>query len=445
MKNKKYGLYTAISLVVANMVGTGVFTSLGFQVLDISSGFSIVLLWLIGGIAALCGALSYAELGASMPRSGGEYFYLSKIYHPGLGFIAGWVSFLVGFAAPVAAASIAFSKYLTQSINFHSFLPETVSASTISSVLAILIIVLISIVHLTNKKTGALFQNSFTTFKVLILVVLIIIGFIYGNTENISFKPDANAGKDIFSPAFAVALYFVLYSYSGWNAAAYIAGEIDRPSRNLPLSLIFGTLIVIVLYVLLNLVFLYAIPINEMAGELEIGYIFGLKIWGTGAGKIMGFIISFLLLSTISSMILTGPRVTQVMGEDYPLFKWLSFKNKRDIPQRAIIIQSIISVIYVLTSTFDQVITFIGFTLNIFAFLTVLGVIINRIKNPDMERPYKTIGYPVIPAIFLIINVWIMAYGLIYKPYESFAGIGVSLIGLLVYFYGKRSINKKSI
>ena len=152
MENKKFGLYTAISLVVANMIGTGVFTSLGFQVLDINSGFAIILLWLIGGIAALCGALSYAELGAAMPRSGGEYFYLTKIYHPALGFTAGWISFLVGFAAPVAAASIAFGSYLNRSINFNTLLPDFFPESFITPVLAIIIIIILSIVHISNKK-----------------------------------------------------------------------------------------------------------------------------------------------------------------------------------------------------------------------------------------------------------------------------------------------------
>ena len=442
MENKKFGLYTAISLVVANMIGTGVFTSLGFQVLDISSGFAIVLLWLLGGVAALCGALSYAELGAAMPRSGGEYFYLSKIYHPALGFTAGWISFLVGFAAPVAAASIAFGSYLNKSLNFYSFLPQSLPEGVITSILAIVIIISISIIHITNKKLGAIFQNSFTTIKVLILIILIIIGFVYGNTENISFKADSSALKDIISPAFAIALYFVAYSYSGWNAAAYIAGEIKDPAKNIPRSLILGTIIVIILYVLLNFVFLSTIPIGEMAGQIEIGYLFLGKIWGTQAGIIIGIVIALLLISTISSMILTGPRVTQVMGEDYPIIKWISKKSRTDIPIRAIIIQGIISIIYVVTSSFEQVITFIGFTLNIFTFLTVMGVIIHRVKHPEIERPYKTLGYPVIPVIFLIINSWILVYGLIYRPYESFMGIAVSLLGLIIYYFGRRKPNQ---
>jgi basic amino acid/polyamine antiporter, APA family len=418
------------------MIGTGVFTSLGFQVLGIHSGFAIVFLWLIGGFASLLGALCYAELGAAMPRSGGEYFYLSKLYHPSVGFLAGWISFLVGFAAPVAAASIAFAGYLNSSVNISGVLQ--LNQPLTEKMLAVFLIVLISAVHLSSKKAGAAFQNFFTTLKILMIFLLIFVGLFHGNVQHINFMPDMAAWKDIISPAFVISLYFVSYSYSGWNAAAYIAGEIKNPKKTIPLSFFIGTFLVTGLYVLLNFVFISIIPIDVMAGKKEIGLLFANQIWGTKIGMVMGGVISFLLISTISSMVLAGPRVSQVIGEDYSLFKWFSFKNSKDIPTKAIIVQSSISIIYVFTSSFDQVITYIGFTLNLFTLLTIVGVILYRRNHPEIERPYKTFGYPVTPIIFIIISLWILGYGLVYKPYESMAGLLSTSAGLIFYFISKR-------
>jgi basic amino acid/polyamine antiporter, APA family len=436
LKNK-FSAYTAAALVIANMVGTGVFTSLGFQVVNISSGFALILLWFIGGIIALLGALCYSEIGVIMPRSGGEYHYLSKIYHPALGFLAGWISFLVGFAAPVAAASIAFGNYLYNSFHLLPHLIPSFFFISAPSLLGITIVIILTVIHSTNKMWGASFQNSITFIEVIIIFVLIALGLRHGPSAPISFIFDTSALHDILSPAFAVSMFFITYSYSGWNASAYVAGEIENPSKNIPLSLITGTSIVIILYILLNFVFLYTVPINQLSGKVEIGLIYANKILGAHGGGLMGSAIAIVLISTISSMIITGPRVSKVIGEDYHLFRWLSRKNSKDVPTTAIVTQSIISIVYIATSTFEQVIIFIGFTLNLFTFLTVLGVIILRIKHPEIPRPYKTFGYPIIPGMFLLINIWIIMYGLMYKPHESLVGISLLGIGLVIYFIDK--------
>jgi len=435
---KKYTLYTAISLVVANMVGTGVFTSLGFQLINISSGFAILMLWVLGGIFALLGALAYSELGVMMPRSGGEYHYLSKIYHPALGFMAGWISLLVGFAAPVAAAAIAFGKYLDSSINIEQYFPNLNAVIPAYDQLAIFIVLLLSTVHLLDKSVGGFFQKIFTTLKVLFIVAIILIGVNYGRHSETSFAINSSSFSDIFSSAFVVSMFFVTYSYSGWNASSYVASEIDKPSKNIPRSLIIGTLMVISIYLLLNFVFLYTVPIPNLIGKVEIGNIYTCTIFGNEIGNIVGGVFSILLISTISSMIMAGPRISLVIGEDYHLFKWLAVKNKKDIPVTSLILQSVLSIIYILTSTFEQMIIFIGFTLNLFTFLTVLGVIILRIKKPDLKREYKTFSYPFLPILFLCINGFIIIYGFIYKPYESIAGVGITLSGLIVYFVSKR-------
>ncbi|MBI5217787.1 MAG: amino acid permease [Bacteroidia bacterium] len=439
---KKFSLYTGVSLVVANMVGTGIFTSLGFQVMGITSGFAIIMLWVLGGIIALLGAFAYSELGAMMPRSGGEYTFLTKIFHPSIGFLAGWISFLIGFAAPVAAAAYAFGRYLCSSIDCSLYAPKFLSCIEPPALVAILVIVFFTVLHSTDKFLGAKFQNVLTTGKVIFILTLIVLGFVYGTPTGIDFLPSKKALHDMISPAFAISMYFVTYSYSGWNAAAYISGEIKNPSRNIPFSLIIGTAFVIFLYVMVNFIFLYTVPIPDMAGQLEVGYVYAGKVFGIGLGRIMGGIISILLLSTISSMIIIGPRISQVIGDDFSLFRRLSKKSKKDIPYIAIITQSAISILYILTSTFEQVIVFIGFSLNLFCFLTVLGLIVHRIKQPNLERPYKTPFYPFLPLLFLLINIWILVYGFIYKPHESLAGVAFTIIGLIVYFISRNVIPK---
>ena len=432
----KFSLTTATALVVANMVGSGVFTSLGFQAAGISSGPALLLLWILGGAIALFGALTYSEAGVLFPRSGGEYHFLTEMFHPALGFLAGWISFLVGFAAPVAAAAMGLGRYLTSALA----VPEKTGAGlSSSSLIAVGVVAVLTVLHSLDKSLGARFQNVITIFKILFIVLIIVLGLAMGEPAGLSFAPTSRALRDVLSPAFAVSMFFVTFSYSGWNAAAYVAGEIENPRRNLPRSLIAGTLIVSVLYILLNFVFLRTVPIAELSGKLEVGYVFAGRVFGAAGGRLMGAVIAFLLLSSVSAMIIAGPRISRVIGEDYRLFRFLGKTTAKDIPAAAVVVQGLLSVFYIVTSTFDQVIVFIGFTLNLFTFMTVLGVMIMRRKRPDLPRPYRTWGYPWTPAAFLVIHVYILAYGLIYRPRESLAGLGLTAAGLVVYAIDRKT------
>ena len=432
----KFSLTTATALVVANMVGSGVFTSLGFQAAGISSGPALLLLWILGGAIALFGALTYSEAGVLFPRSGGEYHFLTEMFHPALGFLAGWISFLVGFAAPVAAAAMGLGRYLTSALA----VPEKTGVGLpSSSLIAVGVVAVLTVLHSLDKSVGARFQNVITIFKVLFIVLIIVLGLAMGEPTGLSFAPTGRALRDVLSPAFAVSMFFVTFSYSGWNAAAYVAGEIENPRRNLPRSLIAGTLIVSVLYIFLNFVFLRTIPIAELSGKLEVGYLFAGRVFGAAGGRLMGAVIAFLLLSSVSAMIIAGPRISRVIGEDYRLFRFLGKTTAKDIPAAAVVVQGLLSVFYIVTSTFDQVIVFIGFTLNLFTFMTVLGVMIMRRKRPDLPRPYRTWGYPWTPAAFLVIHVYILAYGLICRPRESLAGLGLTAAGLVVYAIDRKT------
>jgi APA family basic amino acid/polyamine antiporter len=433
----KYSLYTATALVIANMVGTGVFTSLGFQVAGQSAGLSILMLWVVGGALALFGALTYSEAGILFPRCGGEYHFLTRMFHPALGFMAGWISLLVGFAAPVAATSIALGRYLTTALG----LPERLGGLpgvTTGTWIALAVIAAVTAVHALDRSTGARFQNALTAFEILFILGIIVAGLVLGHPSGLSFAPSGKAAREILTGTFAVNMYFVSFAYSGWNAAAYVAGEIDRPHRNLPRALIGGTIFVAVIYILLNFVFLYTIPIPEMAGKVEVGAIFAGRVFGPAGGRIMGGIIAFLLLSNMSAMILAGPRFSKVLGEDYYLFRGLSRHSRRDVPALAVVFQSALSIIYVLTSTFQQVMVFVGFTLNLFTFMTVLGVMVMRRKRPDLPRPYKTLGYPVVPVLFLLIQIWIIVWGLVREPKASLAGVGITALGFLVYLLDRK-------
>lgn len=431
-KAQKIGFNTAISLVIANMIGTGVFTSLGFQVMDISSGFAIIMLWLIGGVLSLCGALTYGEIGSAFPQSGGEYNYLSKLYHPSVGFLSGWVSVTVGFAAPVAAASTALGLYVNK-----------IYTNVNPQMLAIAIILILTIVHSINLKLGGAIQRAFTLIKVVIIVMFVGFGFFYHPQHSISFAPTSEGLNQMLTSAFAVSLVFVTYAYSGWNAAAYIAGELDQPQKNLPKALVWGTLIVMVIYTVLNYIFLYSVPIVELKGVVEVGYVSANKIFGSDLGKFMSLIIALLLISTVSAMILAGPRVMQAMGKDMHQLKVFSVSNKNNVPYVSVLFQSVISIVLVLTSSFESLITYVGFTLNLFTFLTVFGVFILRTKHKHIQTTYKTPLYPITPILFLLINGWILFFIFKNKTTESLFGLGTVALGLIVYWLSEKYVKHK--
>jgi APA family basic amino acid/polyamine antiporter len=422
------GSFTASGIVIANIIGTGVFTSLGFQLADIQSGFPLLMLWILGGIAALCGALCYGELSAALPRSGGEYHFLSEIYHPALGFMAGFVSATVGFAAPVALAAMAFGKYFQGVFNFGSPI-----------VLSFILIWIIALFHFGNLRHGSAFQNLWTIVKLLLIAALIGAGFLVEPKQPITFLPQSGDTMSIFSGAFAVSLVYVMYSYSGWNASSYIIAEVKQPERNVPRSLLVGTLVVIVAYVLLNGVFIATTPEAEMRNQVEIGLIAGKHIFGENGGRIVGAVICLGLVSAISSMTWIGPRVTMSMGEDHWLLRFLGRKNSQGVPTNAVILQWLIVNLLLLTGSFQGVVQYIQFALLLCSLLTVLGVIVLRITRPNISRPYRVWLYPMPPIIFATITIWMMIYLLRSQTTESIAGLLTALVGFLLYFWaGKR-------
>jgi basic amino acid/polyamine antiporter, APA family len=414
---------TATAIVIADMVGVGVFTSLGFQVADIKSGFALLLLWIVGGVVAICGAFCYAELATMLPRSSGEYNFLRQIYHPALGFVAGLLSATVGFAAPIALAAMAFGSY------FKAIAPQAPPLP-----LGIGIIWLTALVHLRGVRFGGAFHNVWTALKLILIVVFIVAGFAFGDSQPISFAPSAADLSVVAGAPFAISLVFVLYSYSGWNAATYIAGELREPSRNLPRALLAGTAIVIVLYVGLNAVFLATTPIQELAGQLDVASIAGQHVFGPFGGRLVGALICLGLISSISAMTWIGPRVTMTMGEDMPLLRLFARRSRHGVPAIAIVFQLLVATLLLLSRSFEAVLDFIQFSLAFCSFFTVLGVIKMRITHPNLLRPYRTWCYPVTPLVFLTVMSFVMYYLLVNRPLQSLGGLGIMLAGLVIYY-----------
>ncbi len=426
------GLSTATAIVVANMIGAGIFTSLGFQLVDTTNTWSILILWTLGALMALCGALSYAELGTHWVRSGGEYHFLSKAFHPLLGYLSGWISLTVGFSAPIALSAMALGEYIGPYLG----VPDMA--------LALLTILTISFMHSISIKRSSTIQNSTTLLKILLIMLFVYFGLTQTPVHS-SFLWNHSWKEEILLPTFAVSFVYVTFSYSGWNAAAYIVDEIRDVHKNLPRALLLGTLLVSVLYVLLTFVFLRQNPLEAIQGQLEIGQITAISLFGEKGGALISYGIALMLISSISAMVWAGPRVTQVMAEDHGLWRWFSRKSKNKIPLRAIWLQTAITLVLLFTGTFEQVMIYSGFVLQLFAALAVAGVFAVRRKNTP-KSGFKSPFFPIPQIIFLVLSLWVLLYLVFAQPLETGLGLLNLVLGFLVFkldgFYS-RKLEKK--
>ncbi|MDE0480076.1 MAG: amino acid permease [Gammaproteobacteria bacterium] len=428
MASNNFRSFTVVAVIIANMVGTGVFTSLGFQLVDIRSGFALLMLWAIGGLVALGGALTYAELGAALPRSGGEYNLLRRIYHPAAGFVSGWISSTIGFAGPTALGAMTFAAYLS------SVFPGGLNDGMRKLVAAALVIVM-ALAHATNHRTSGSTQLIFTNFKIIVIVGFCLLALLVTNEpQPVNFLPQASDGAVLTSSVFAVSLIYVSFAYSGWNAATYLSSEVDNPQRNLPWILVMGTSIVTVLYVLLNFVFLYVAPMDAMVGQVEVGAIVAETALGAVGGQFVGLVFALLLISTVSAMTMAGPRVIQVIGEDYPALGFFGRTNRHGIPAVAIYTQTAVALTFILTSTFESVLVFAGFTMALNSSAAVFGVFVLRRRQPDLPRPYRTFLFPLPPLVYLTVMGWTLTFTLINRPVEALGSLAIIGSGLLFYF-----------
>ncbi|MDY6836377.1 MAG: amino acid permease [Thermodesulfobacteriota bacterium] len=449
---REIGFFTATILVIANMVGTGIFTTSGFIIAELGNPQTMLLCWFVGGIFALSGALCYGELGAMFPKAGGEYIFLRESFGKGVAFLSGWISLIVGFSAPIAAASIAFATYSFRllpavPISGYSVPLLGIHVLTISpiTILAASVIVVVSLIHYHSVFLGSRVQNILTVFKIGLIAVFIAAGLFLGSGSTAHFAGGLDIGS-VFQDKFAISLIFISFAYSGWNAAAYLGGEIKRPGRNIPLALLTGTFVVMCLYLLLNVVYIYALPTNEMTGVLEVGATSAVSLFGDHMSKYFSGAIAVGLLSVLSAMIMAGPRVYYAMAKDGVFFELFGKVNQlHKTPAYAILLQAGIAIAMAFTTTFDKLLLYIGFTLSLCAMFTVIGMILLRMKQPYLKRDYKTFGYPITPLLFILGNIWIVYFSIKSKPITSLFGLGTIALGTLVFLYFKdgRRLNHK--
>ena len=437
---RKLGTFSATAIVVANMIGTGIFTMSGLLAANLPSPGWVLLCWLFGGLIAIAGALCYAELATRMPEAGGEYVYLKKLYHPALGFLAGWTSLIVGFSAPIAAAAMGFSEYIHAGLDSQLLHLDSIQLVFFNKGIAVFIILLFTFLHYFGLRLGSRVQNVLTILKILIVAGLASVGLIFGNGSGPSFSL---AGESTGVMAFGTAMMLVMFAYSGWNASAYIAGEIKRPKKTIPISLIGGTSIVIVLYLAINLFILRMVPYSDLKGVIPVVETAAVQAFGTGMGKVVSLLVGVGLLSCLSAFIMIGPRVYYAMAKDKLFFPFAADVHARyKVPGKSVIVQGGIAVVMVMIGSFEQLIIYIAFALNIFLWLAVVGIFIARKKKVGEESAVKVWGYPVVPVFFLFSSIILMVFNYINRPMESSAAMLTVLFGIPCYFLWVRGSKK---
>lgn len=424
---KSFGGLTAFSLVVGSMVGTGVFVSLGYQLMEFESGFSLMFIWVVGGLCAFCGAVAYCELAAAIPRSGGEYTFLRETFHPAIGFIAGWISITTGFSAPAALTAVAFGSYL------HA------AASWIDpKVAGIGLILVLTALHAYSHRSSGSMHSSFTVAKIfLILFFCAAAWWLVESPQQLSFTPSSIDLGIVTSGGFAVSLIYVNYAFAGWNATIYVIEELNQPTKTVNRALMLGTAVVLVLYLLLNATFLGVAPVESMKGATEVGYVAAAAVFDEVGALLMSLMVAFVLISTLSGLVLAGPRVLSKIGTDFPSLAVLAKKNRHDVPSLAICIQSLIAIGLILTSTFDAILLLSGVLLGVSGFGCVSASIWRRLRHGPPQQ-YRMPLFPLPPLIFLFVTGWAVLYAFAERPLVGTIAIGTIVLGMGLYFVASR-------
>lgn len=442
--DRKLGLFPATNIVIANMIGAGIFTTSGLLMAGLNNPVLMLALWVAGGVIALCGALSYGELGAAMPGAGGEYLFLSRLYHPIFGFLSGWISFIVGFSAPIAASALGFSEYFCRALPVIPYWFESngiMNPSATRTFLSVTVILIFTFIHYRGIKTGALIQNILTLLKVTLILFLLLAGFLSGKGDTTNFSSGGWVSPGLSGwKTMGLSLMWIMFAYSGWNASTYLGAEIKNPRKNLPWSLILGTGIVIAIYLLINVLYIYSIKPDDMKGVISIGGLAMGNLFGRNADTLFSLLIAFALFSSLSAFIIIGPRVYYSMAKDNLFFKSAAkIHPKFQVPSNSIVFQCIIAVILTLSGTFEQVLTYMGFSLGIFPILTVLGVFKLRKEKSSSSL---MIGFPFVQILFVSAGILTLLLSFLERPVESSIAMLTVIIGIPAYYLFMR--NNKS-
>jgi APA family basic amino acid/polyamine antiporter len=439
---RQLGLVSATALVVSNMIGIGIFTTTGFMIGDLGDARTVLLVWFAGALFALCGALSYSELGVNFPSSGGEYVYLTRAFGPAWGFMTGWISFFAGFSAPVAAAALAFADYVGY---FNPELRQANEKWTIGSgalslrfggaqFAACALIACFTIINFFGVKRVARVQNALTGTKLLVIGGLMAAGFTVGNGDwSHLWTPAVRTSSNPVPIAFVISLLWAMVGYSGWNAATYVGEEVERPDRTLPAALGIGTAIVSIAFLGLNLLFIYATPLENMKNVVAIGSLAAANLFGPDIGGVFAALMAVSLMSTVNAMVTVGPRVYYAMAHNRAFFRFAGTVNARwHTPVNAIVMQGVCAMAMTLTP-FPQLIIYIGFSLTFFTVMAVASVFVFR-RRADWQRlEAVNFLFPLIPAAYIAVGVCMIVYGIIWAPVPSITALATILAGGAVY------------
>lgn len=430
-------------MVVSNMIGTGIFTTTGFLAGDLGQPSLVLGIWVAGAVFALAGALCYSELGVNFPTSGGEYVYLRHAYGPVWGFLSGWVSFFAGFSAPIAAAALAFAGYLefifpslgqdTPTLRW-DMSGVTWSIGATQAIAAGLVLVL-TLLNCVGIALVARVQNVLTSIKVIVIGAFVLLGFLVGegSWQNLRVAAERTSTTPLVEQ-FAVSLFWVMFGYSGWNAATYVAEELREPHRTLPRALVVGTIAAAVMYLALNVVFIFGTPLETMKGEVAVGALAASRLFGPQVAGLFGAFMALAIVSTVNAMITIGPRVYYAMAKDGAFLTVAARVSPRSrVPVAAVMLQGACAMLMTFTS-FPQLVTYIGFSLTFFTVLAVTSVFVFR-RRPGWQRlaPVNA-AFPLVPVSYLVVGVWMIYYGFMLRPAISAAAALTLVVGAAVYY-----------
>jgi len=444
---RKLGLFDAVMVISGDMIGVGIFVTTGFIAATVPSPGGVLLIWLLGGLLALAGALSCAELSASLPLAGGDYIYIREAYGKLMGFLSGWSSFLVTFSGSIAAIAVGFSSFMSyffpilgsDNVFFSAAIIGHSIKVSIGTVFSIVTVLILSGIHYAGVRQGVLLQNILTTLKIGSLLGIILLGVLVGKGSTEHFVPFFDMSKVTDLSVFGAAFIPVIFAYAGWNAVIYLAGEVKQPERNLPRALVRANLLVILLYLAINVVYIYGVPVTEMKGALRVSEVATTALLGYQTSAWITAIITVSIFGALNVVIMLGPRIYYAMAQDGVFFRGLARVHPTfGTPSNAIVLQALWSCILVLTGTFDALFTYVSVIISLFSALTVGSVMVLRFKRPDLKRPYKLWGYPFVPLFFVLVSLWIAWGSLVSKPWESFGGVIIVGLGIPAYFFWQK-------
>ena len=443
--DRQLGLFDSTMMVIGIVIGSGIFMTTGLMADALPSASLILIVWLLGGLQMLAGALTYAELGAAMPKAGGQYVYLREAYGSLPAFLFGWVAFIAYLTGTNAAIAVAVAEHLGSfypSISNHNIVIgfDYFSISG-GQIFAISLILILSFINYLGILFGKWIQNVFTILKIGSILFFALAGLFIstGNHIDFSINPTSMSIGSILT-GMGIALVAVTWTVGGWEYVTFAAGEIKNPKKNLPLALIIGTALILVLYIMINIAYLKVLPMDSLIGELKVGEATAKSLYGPGIAGAFVVVVIISMFGSLNGNILVGPRISYAMAKDKLFFsKAADVHPKFHTPGNAIMIQGLWASVLALSGTFEEIITlvvFVNFMMWIAASSTVFVL---RKKQPELERPYKVWGYPYVPAFFIIFSSAIMINTFFESPQQSLMGIGLTLLGIPAYLYWKKN------